>query len=195
MLRNAIACLALAAMLAVSAPSATNAHAIRDDAPRTAVVSAFAPELTLLRKAMKGASVQSMNGVSFTTGTLEGRDVVLFLSEISGVNAAITVQLALDHFAIERVVFSGIAGGVDPRLNIGDVVIADRWAQYLEMLFARETAGGWSTWLFFEYPYPNYGLMFPALGYRSSRRRRQTRDQVLVPRGRGAAGRRASRRR
>ena len=50
---------------------------------------------------------------------------------------------------------------MDPGLNIGDVVIADRWGQYLEMLFAREVDGGWATMPFFEYPYANFGMMFP----------------------------------
>ncbi len=152
--------LATALLLAFFSPSPADAHAIRDEPPRIAVVSAFAPELAVLRGEMKNASAQSINGVTFTVGTLEGREAVLFLSGISVVNAAMTVQLALDHFAVERVVFSGIAGGVDPGLNIGDVVIADRWGQYLEMLFARKVDGGWATIPFFEYPYPNFGMMF-----------------------------------
>ena len=157
--RIPIAGLVTALLLATTTPA--DAHAIRDETPRTAVVSAFAPELAILQGELEGASSQSVNGVAFTTGTLEGRDVVLFLSGISVVNAAMTVQLALDHFAIDRIVFSGIAGGVDPGLNIGDVVIADRWGQYLEMLFAREVDGGWMTMPFFEYPYANFGMMFP----------------------------------
>ena len=72
-----------------------------------------------------------------------------------------TVQLALDHFTIDRIVFSGIAGGVDPDLHIGDVVIADRWGQYLETLFAREVEGGWVKPPFFDYPFPSFGMMFP----------------------------------
>ena len=159
-LRIPIAGLVTALLLATTAPA--DAHAIRDETPRIAVVSAFAPELAILQGELEGASSQAVNGVAFTTGTLEGHDVVLFLSGISVVNAAMTVQLALDHFAIERIVFSGIAGGVDPGLNIGDVVIADRWGQYLEMLFAREVEdGGWMTMPFFEYPYANFGMMFP----------------------------------
>jgi len=153
--------LATALVLAFASLSSADAHAIRDETPRIAVVSAFAPELAILREELKSASVHSVNGVAFTAGALEGREVVLFLSGISVVNAAMTVQLALDHFAIERVVFSGIAGGVDPGLNIGDVVIADRWGQYLEMLFARKVDDGWATMPFFEYPYPNFGMMFP----------------------------------
>ena len=159
--RLLIAGLAALLLFATVPPQPADAHGIRDETPRIAVVSAFAPELAILQDEVEGASMQSVNGVAFTTGTLEGHEVVLFLSGISVVNAAMTVQLALDHFAIERIVFSGIAGGVDPDLNIGDVVIADRWGQYLEMLFAREVDGGWMTMPFFEYPYGNFGMMFP----------------------------------
>ena len=159
--RILIAAVSIALLLAAVSPAPADAHAIRDETPRIAVVSAFAPELAILQGELEGAKSQSVNGVAFTTGALEGRDVVLFLSGISVVNAAMTVQLALDHFAIERIVFSGIAGGVDPGLNIGDVVIADRWGQYLEMLFAREVDGGWMTMPFFEYPHGNFGMMFP----------------------------------
>ena len=159
--RLLIAGLAALLLFATVSPQPADAHGIRDETPRIAVVSAFAPELAILHGELEGASAQSVNGVAFTTGTLEGREVVLFLSGISVVNAAMTVQLALDHFAVERIVFSGIAGGVDPGLNIGDVVIADRWGQYLEMLFAREADGGWLTMPFFEYPYGNFDMMFP----------------------------------
>ena len=159
--RPLIAGLAAALLLAAVSPLPADAHAIRDETPRIAVVSAFVPELAILQGELEGASVQSVNGMAFATGTLEGREVVLFLSGISVVNAAMTAQLALDHFAIERIVFSGIAGGVDPGLDIGDVVIADRWGQYLEMLFAREVDGGWATMPFFAYSYANFGMMFP----------------------------------
>ncbi len=161
-LRTLIVGLAAALLLLAAAPTPpAEAHAIRDEVPRIAVVSAFAPELAILRGELEEASVHRVNGVEFTSGTLEGQGVVLFLSGISVVNAAMTVQLALDHFAIERILFSGIAGGVDPGLDIGDVVIAERWGQYLEMLFARETDAGWATMPFFEYPYANFGMMFP----------------------------------
>ncbi|MCY4590442.1 MAG: 5'-methylthioadenosine/S-adenosylhomocysteine nucleosidase [Alphaproteobacteria bacterium] len=162
--RAVLRCLAVAigsVPLLAAAVAPVGAHDRHDVTPRTAVISAFVPEMTVLRAELEGASEHSLNGVAFATGTLEDRDVVLFLSGISVVNAAMTVQLALDHFAVKRILFTGIAGGVDPGLNIGDVVIADRWAQYLEMLFARQVGGGWATMPFFEYPYANFGMMFP----------------------------------
>lgn len=148
-------------LAAVVPPSPAAAHERADEVPRIAVVSAFPPEISILKGALEEAETRSVNGVEFALGRLEGRDVVLFLSGISVVNAAMTVQLALDRFDVERIVFSGIAGGVDPSLNIGDVVIADRWGQYLELLLAREVEGGWGKPPFFEYPFANFGMMFP----------------------------------
>ena len=57
---------------------------------------------------------------------LRGKHVVLFLSGISMVNASMNTQLVLDRFNVTHIVFSGIAGGVNPALNIGDVVVAER---------------------------------------------------------------------
>jgi adenosylhomocysteine nucleosidase len=105
-------------------------------------MSAFEPELTLLLARLQNPARRSINGVEFTTGTLEGKPVVLFLSGISMVNAAMNTQLALDHFQVQGIVFSGIAGGVNPGLHIGDVAVPAQWGQYLEVLMARETAPG-----------------------------------------------------
>ena len=66
----------------------------------------------------------------------------------------------MDHFRIDRIIFSGIAGVVDPSLHIGDVVIADRWGQYLEILYARKVADDRAKPPFFEYAFANFGMMF-----------------------------------
>jgi len=113
-----------------------------DETPRTAVISAFGPEMTALKAATADRREYVQAGATFTTGTLEGKPVVLFLSGMSMVNAAMTTQAALDRFRVTRVVFSGIAGGVDPALDVGDVVVAEQWAQYLENALAREVAPG-----------------------------------------------------
>ncbi len=124
-------------------PNPTAGAAVRlDETPRIAVMSAFQPELTLLLKQLQDPRMHRLNGVDFTTGTLQGQQVVLFLSGISMVNASMNTQLALDRFHITHIVFSGIAGGVNPALNIGDVAVPAQWGQYLEVLMARETAPG-----------------------------------------------------
>jgi adenosylhomocysteine nucleosidase len=140
---------------------AARAAELVDGTPRIAVMSAFEPEWTTLRAAMTDRHEQVVNGRTFVMGSLEGQDAVLFLSGISMVNAAMTTQLALDRFQISRIVFSGIAGGVDPAFAIGDVVVPSQWGEYLEAVFARETAAGWRLPSFFDRPFPNYGMIFP----------------------------------
>ena len=134
-----------------------------DDTPRIAVLSAFQPELTLLLARLQGPVKHSVNGVEFTTGTLEGKPVVLFLSGISMTNATMNTQLVLNRFRITNIVFSGIAGGVNPQLHVGDVTVPAQWGQYLEVLMARETAPGkYAAPPFItDATLPNFGMMHP----------------------------------
>jgi adenosylhomocysteine nucleosidase len=134
-----------------------------DNTPRIAVISAFQPELTLLLARLQGPAKHSVNGVEFTTGTLEGKPVVLFLSGISMTNATMNTQLVLNRFRITHIVFSGIAGGVNPQLHVGDVTVPAQWGQYLEVLMARETAPGkyGAPPFITDATLPNFGMMFP----------------------------------
>jgi adenosylhomocysteine nucleosidase len=133
-----------------------------DETPRIAIISAFEPEWLLLLSQMEADETHVINGVEFATGKLAGNDVVVFLTGVSMVNASMNTQLLLDHFNVTHIVFSGIAGGVNPELNIGDVAIPAQWGQYQEMLYARETADGeFSPPPWVQQPYPNFGMMFP----------------------------------
>jgi adenosylhomocysteine nucleosidase len=170
LVRAACAVLAAAAVLVQAGcgtgPIAATAAAdvVRlDPVPRIAVISAFQPELTLLLSHVAQPRRHVLNGVQFTTGTLQGKPVVLFLSGVSMTNAAMTTQLALDRFRVTHVVVTGIAGGVNPGLNIGDVTVAARWGQYLETLAARETTPGRfqpPPWMQ-DATLPNFGLWHP----------------------------------
>lgn len=131
-------CLAFMALFAEPAL----AHKL-DETPRTVVMTAFYPEWHSLVPMIKEAREHTINGSTFLTGTLEGKPVVLMQSGVSVVNAAMNTQLVLDRFTVKRIVFSGIAGGVDPALSIGDVVVPENWGQYLEGSFARKTKKGW----------------------------------------------------
>ena len=154
----------LLALLALATPAlATPATAQkRDGTLRTVVMTAFPPEWAALEHSVANPKVRKLNGLTFLTGTMAGKPVLLMQSGVSMVNAAMNTQLVLDHFRVKRIIFSGIAGGVDPNLGIGDVVVPADWGQYLEVSFARKTADGWVT------PEPvdteapsNFGMMFP----------------------------------
>jgi adenosylhomocysteine nucleosidase len=140
----------------VSAPSTP----ALDETPRLLILSAFDAELEQLLGDTQVERRYTVNGRDITTGTLYGNAVVVAESGVSMVNAAITTQSLLDRFTITAILFSGIAGGVNPGLHVGDVVIPAEWAEYQESYFARQKGDGWDTG-FASRSYPNYGMIFP----------------------------------
>ncbi len=131
-----------------------------DSTPRLALLSAFDPELTQLRRESEIEQVLQVNGRSVYVGQLAGHAVVFLNTGVSMVNAAMLAQAILDRFNITAVLFTGIAGGVNPNLNIGDVVVPAQWGQYQEQLFARQTSQGWDTGQFSN-EFGNFEMMFP----------------------------------
>lgn len=88
-------------------------------------MSALADELGLLRAAMTDGHEADAGGHRFEVGTIGGRDVVVTSVGVGKVNAAMVATLAIDHFSPREVLFTGVAGGIDPVLGIGDVVVAE----------------------------------------------------------------------
>jgi adenosylhomocysteine nucleosidase len=93
------------------------------------VMSAYRPELTNLLEEADVDTARVIGETTFHIGTLVDTDVILVLSGIGLERAAATTQTLLDSFQVAGIVFSGIAGGINPDLNIGDVTVPDRWDQ------------------------------------------------------------------
>lgn len=68
--------------------------------------------------------------LTFSSGRLNNKDVVVVMSGIGKVNAAISTQIMIDFFEIDGIICTGVAGGLDPRLAIGDVVVSEDLVQY-----------------------------------------------------------------
>ena len=151
------------AVLALTA-CATNAGRSRAltpaDVPRIAIISAFDAELTTLLRNTRVTASRVVNGRTHYLGTLAGHDVVLMLSGFSMVNAAMTTQALLDRSNVSAIVFSGIAGGVNPSLHVGDVTVPARWGNYQEQVFARETPTGFVP-ARITTSFGGFGMMFP----------------------------------
>jgi adenosylhomocysteine nucleosidase len=151
-------CFTIVSLILVSCQPAQQLESTKtDSSPRLVIMSAFEPELTQLRSQTKVTNSYVINGRTYDLGKLAGKDVLLVLSGVSMVNAALTAQTVIDHFDVSAIVFSGIAGGVNPNLAIGDVVVPAQWGEYQEQTFARETTSGWQA----SSEFGNYGMMFP----------------------------------
>lgn len=87
-------------------------------------------ELAAIVDATHADEVVELGGRRYHRGHLAGEPVVCVVSRIGKVAAATTTAILLERFRPRAVVMTGLAGAVDPRLAIGDVVIADRLMQH-----------------------------------------------------------------
>lgn len=94
------------------------------------ILCAIPQELRHLAAALASHDRVAVGQLAFDTGLLDGQPVVLVGAGIGKVNTALVATLLADRFKVRAIVFSGVAGGLDPALHIGDVVIADRTVQH-----------------------------------------------------------------
>ena len=114
--------------VALAAPALRAEEARREQL--TAILGARPVEIQLLEAQLQGKQSQQLLGVTFYTGTLKGRKVVLAVSGAGKVNAAMTTTLLLDHFQPTEVLLTGVAGGINPELGTGDIVLGEKTAQH-----------------------------------------------------------------
>ncbi len=91
-----------------------------------ALISALPNELAALGSHFDPTEQKQMGGQTFRLGQLDGYDVVAVEAGIGKVNAAVTATLLCQEFGCRALIFSGVAGGLDPALKPGDVVIGRR---------------------------------------------------------------------
>lgn len=91
---------------------------------KVAVIGAMEEEVTLLRENMDVERVDRIANSEFTSGTFADKEMVLLKSGIGKVNAALTTAVLLEKYKPDYVINTGSAGGFDPKLNIGDLVIS-----------------------------------------------------------------------
>ena len=79
---------------------------------------------------LQNAQKTTHAGRDFWQGELHGRRVVLALSRIGKVAAATTATALIERFGAGCMVFTGVAGGLAPGVNVGDVVVGREFMQH-----------------------------------------------------------------
>lgn len=94
------------------------------------LISAIPQEIQHFGNDFREKESADIGGYAFRSGTLAGVSVVLVEAGIGKVNTGVVATVLLHSFGCRALVFSGVAGGLDPALGIGDVVIANRLVQH-----------------------------------------------------------------
>ena len=88
------------------------------------IIGAMEIEVNRIKEQMEDVSVTDKAGMSFFEGKWNGNDVVVVRSGIGKVNAAVCAQILVDTFHADAIINTGIAGSLDARINIGDIVLS-----------------------------------------------------------------------
>ena len=91
--------------------------------PVIGLMGAMPDEIARLCAHMEQRGEERAAGVTFYTGVLRGRRVVLCCAGMGKVNAACAAQLLVTKFGAGALIFSGIAGNMTDKIGVGDVVI------------------------------------------------------------------------
>ena len=118
----------------------------------TAVIVAYQPEMFALLEAIdndpdaKITDTVSFKGIQYSLGTYNDEPILVFATGMSIANAALSMQMALDYFPVDEVVYMGIAGAVNPKWQPGDVIVPERWYYHDESVYSNpdpEVAGAY----------------------------------------------------
>lgn len=88
------------------------------------IIGAMQVEVEILLSHMENQTVTEKAGSTFFEGILEGIPAVVVQCGVGKVNAAICAQILCDCFAVTHLVNTGIAGSLNAKLDIGDLVVS-----------------------------------------------------------------------
>ncbi|MGE8206157.1 5'-methylthioadenosine/S-adenosylhomocysteine nucleosidase [Heyndrickxia sp. NPDC080065] len=91
---------------------------------KIAIIGAMEEEVAILRDNIENRTVETIAGYEFSTGKMNHSEVILLRSGIGKVNAAMSTSILLHKYKPDVVINTGSAGGFNPALKVGDLVIS-----------------------------------------------------------------------
>lgn len=88
------------------------------------IIGAMEEEVAALKDAMEIEEIREIASMVFCKGKLCGKDVIVVRSGVGKVNAAICAQILAGQFQVDTLINTGIAGSLNAKINIGDMVIS-----------------------------------------------------------------------
>ena len=94
------------------------------------IIGAMESETAAIIREMEKAESKEVSGVRFVRGYWGGKEVVVATSGVGKVFAALCTEAMILTYHPECIINTGVAGALDPALQLLDVVIADRVVQH-----------------------------------------------------------------
>lgn len=97
---------------------------------RIGIIGAMDEELIPIRAIIHNLEKLQKGSRTFWEGEIFGHNIFLTRCDPGKVNAVIAAQQLIDLFAVEAVFNMGSSGALDPRLEVGDLVVAADFIQH-----------------------------------------------------------------
>lgn len=91
---------------------------------KTGIIGAMELEVETLKSKMTVSRIVKKAGMEFFEGSLNGAQAVIVRSGVGKVNAALCVQILVDLFEVTHIINTGVAGSLNAKLDIGDILIS-----------------------------------------------------------------------
>ncbi len=92
---------------------------------KIAIVVAMQTEFDMVKDIFTSITSIEEKNIQYFKGKIADNDVVLMKCGIGKVNSAVRLSELLNAFSPDLVINSGVAGGIDASVNIGEVVVGD----------------------------------------------------------------------
>lgn len=88
------------------------------------IMGAMEVELDLISKDMVVEKVDTIATKIYRSGKIYGVPCVMARAGVGKVGSAQTAQLMITQYGVDAMIFTGVAGGINPQLDIGDIVVS-----------------------------------------------------------------------
>jgi adenosylhomocysteine nucleosidase len=96
----------------------------------TGILAPMPEEIELILHHMHVENIVETGSRKFYVGAIQGKKCVVSLSRIGKVASSVTAAVMIERFQIDRLIVTGVAGGLTDEVNIGDVVVATSSVQH-----------------------------------------------------------------
>lgn len=97
---------------------------------KIAIMGAMPEEIAPLLEKVENIKKIEYADNNYYEATYKGKELVIAYSKIGKVFSSLTASILLEKFACEKLLFSGVAGAINPALKIGDLIIAEKLCQH-----------------------------------------------------------------
>ena len=94
------------------------------------IIGAMDEEVSLLKKEVSDVRTEMIAGMDYFAGKLGEVPVVIVKCGIGKVNAGICTQILIQKFHAAAVINTGVAGSLDSKIDIGDIVVSTEAIQH-----------------------------------------------------------------